>query len=210
MVNKRYLPIIFVIVCLFVLVVLLRNQFLPNDARIIPSSANWNTFRNERFGIQFSYPNSLIVKATGPNSSQQQLDRGEEISGTVSPSYETYEFVDKDNNAIFYLEIFHENDTPLTVEGYQNPGYLYLYGKCDGRWLNTKSIPVGVQRINKIDVLEVKVEGNEYARCYYLKNNNQGLIVFSSSIFKSSSDFNIVEPTMKNILSTIEIYKVQE
>lgn len=148
-------------------------------------SQNRSTIQNERFGLRFTYPTSLTVKALGPNSSQKQSDSGEQISGTVSPSYETYEFVDNGSKAIFYLEIFHENDTPLTVEGYYNPGYLYLHGKCDGRWLNTRPIPVETSSTNGIDVLEVRVDGNDYAKCYYLKNKNNNLIVLSSAVLKT-------------------------
>jgi hypothetical protein len=190
-----------VLAIVLILVPIIGIYFYQNSIQTV----GWDTITNDDFGIHFKYPTSITVKALGPNSSQQQLDNGEQISGTVSPSFETYEFSEKEKG-LLYLEIFHENDTLLTVEGWNSHGYLYLYGKCDTRWLNTKPEPVGAININTIQVLDVKVEGADYAECYYLKNKRGNLVVLSTSVFDNKSDFNRAKEMANKVLSTVKTY----
>jgi len=141
----------------------------------------------------------------GPNSAQLQANRGEVLSGTVARSPETYRFF-RNNDVLFNIGIFTQNDTPLTIEGYKDPGYLYLYGRCDGRWLNTKPTPVKSFKVNGIDVLEVDVEGENHVSCYYFKNKDETLIVLSSDVFDNKEDLDMVEPLMQVVLSSIQVY----
>lgn len=83
---------------------------LGSKPTVIPTTAsdetaNWKTYTNQDYGLEFKYPSNYTFNSLGPNTSQQQLNSGQQISGTVAPSYDTIEFKGADPQ--FELDIYH-------------------------------------------------------------------------------------------------------
>jgi len=166
-------------------------------------TAEWKTYKNEKYGFEFKYPKNLSYVSSGPNSAQKEVDQGKELSGTVVPSFDNINFKEGDNNKRFSVEIFKENEIALTPENYQNG--LYMSGSCDLRWLDDKPSVVKNIKLNGNNFLEVNVTGpKQYVNCYYLKSRNSNLIVISSEIFTNGLTFNKINGDLVKILSTFK------
>ena len=164
-------------------------------------TADWNTYRNEEYGFEVKYPLEATALSYGPNVAQQAIDRGEQISGTVTPSLDTIVFSDT-NGQLGAIGIFHKREKGITVEDYDD-GYLYLSGPCDLRWgFNPDSVRLG----SIDDTIALIVEGEmiikeeivSYNHCYYLKNPTENLIVISNEGYKEEV-FNQILSTFKFI-----------
>jgi hypothetical protein len=144
----------------------------------IKETVNWKTYRNEEYGFEIKYPPEIAFFSRGPNYVQQALDRGETISGTVMPSYDTVIFSDS-YNEIAKIEIFHIYEKEISKENYWAD--LHYYGPCDIRW-EFKPEFFDFNLVNGIPILKVK--GKDYLNvsrsCYYLKNLSGNLIVLSN------------------------------
>jgi len=187
------------------------------DKMLEDETANWQAYRNEEFGFEVKYPESLLASATGPNYVQQQLQKGEVISGTVQPSYDTIMFKAKAFQAEprpqFEISIFYETEEPISVEGYDSS--LYLRGPCDLRWLETRPETVRNITIGNVGFLEVKVTGQAYATtespsyfsCYYFKNYNNNLIVLSTAPYDNQLDAESVDLLAQSVLKTLNLFE---
>lgn len=170
--------------------------------------ANWQTYRNEKYGFQLEYPQRFIFTSSGPNVSQQAIDRGEMISGTVQPSYDSVTFSDKSGTEDnFYMGIFRPTEKKLSEKGYVDD-YFYLSGPCDTRWgfePSTKKM----EKFNNIDVLEVSgkisdgLRPENFISCDYFKNQENNLIVLSTDRIDNEEDFNRAKMILQKALSAL-------
>lgn len=176
-------------------------------------SADWKTYRNKEFGFEFMYPPELKFVSSGPNEVQKALDRGEMISGTAAPSYDTITFLNSENKEQFDATIFWIRDDEVSPDGFKE-GYLWYGSDCDLRW--NYPIIEGPTLVgeNGISILEVQVlaampfEEYKYRGCYYFKNSAGNVIVFGISSFEQKSDFlNVFHLTGDKILPTLRLIK---
>jgi len=142
-------------------------------------SIRWSVYKNTEYGFTIEYPENYSFLLTGPNEAQKALDRGEQISGTVQPSYETVIFQDEDKEMVAKIEIFHKYDKPISKKEYRE-GYLYSYGPCDFRF---GFEPIYSYYTSPIIFFKNLIVGgkkeNNFLVCYYIKNEKGNLIVFS-------------------------------
>ncbi|MDP3990887.1 MAG: hypothetical protein Q8P63_01155 [Candidatus Nealsonbacteria bacterium] len=159
-------------------------------------TADWQTYKNDEYGFEIKYPSEFTFSSEGPNSVQYTIDRGEQISGTVQPSYDTIIFFDG-NNEVDRVEIFHKYAKDILEENYQDKEYLYLFGPCDIRWGFQPEV-FNLNSINNVDILIVKGKNQEDVSqtCGYLKNSDGNLIVISNKEYKSEI-FNQMFSTFK-------------
>jgi len=164
-------------------------------------SSNWNTY-SDQYGFSFDYPSSLKPDNQGENEAQKQLDAGQQISGTVTPSYETVYFRDSTNKAKFQVDVFHVTDKTLTVNNYQS--YFYTSGTCDLRYLDAKP-SVTVMQQNNLSFVQVDATvGGQPRSCFYLKNNVNNLIAISMLAPDNQSDYNNTKQIIQRMLSTFK------
>lgn len=149
-------------------------------------TANWKTYKNEYYKFEFRYPDFLTYKSSGPNDQMQRKLKGEIISGTVTPSFDTITFVNLEKSDIFYVEIFKGLENSIEEYDFQED-YLYLRGMCDLRWgFKLDSSEIKDTAYEKVFVVSGYVVPNHgyvvsnqtRASCYYL--NAKYLIVFST------------------------------
>ncbi|HUW72108.1 MAG TPA: hypothetical protein VMV66_02910 [Candidatus Humimicrobiaceae bacterium] len=150
-------------------------------------TADWETYRNEEYGFEVKYPSEITISSYGPNVAQQAINRGEQISGTVTPSLDTVVFSD-DGGQLGAIGIFHKTEKDLTINNYDD-GYLYLSGPCDLLW-GFHPDNISLTSINDVTALiaegEIIIDEEvvSYNHCYYLKNPDENLIVISNSGYK--------------------------
>lgn len=183
--------------------------------------ANWKTYRNDKFSFSFKYPASLVTVSSGPNDEQKKLERGETISGTVPPFYDTITFSDQTNKEQFNVVIFPVRSDEISLAGFKGhsdngvikSGDLSRGSACDTRWVDSISEEPTLVKKNGISVLEVQViaggpkEGVSNG-CYYLKNAAGNLIVFNISGIAQKAEFlNIFRLVGDKILPTLNLLK---
>jgi len=149
-------------------------------------TSDWQTYHNAEFGFEVKYPSHLSFTEEGPNFTQQQLERGETISGTIQPSLDTIVFANQENNTLS-IEVFYPTEKSFLKSDYSD-GYLYLRGPCDLRW---GFEPSSIEEQNLSGHPALLVQGNS-TNCGYLKSRTDNLIVVHSE------DFNL----LNQILST--------
>lgn len=206
----------FVNIALIILIIALIGVagYLTLFKKSASTVANWKTYRNDKFDFEFKYPAELNAVSSGPNEEQKKLDRGEMISGTVFPRYDTIIFSDQANKRQFYVAIFPVRADEISSAEFKN-GYLSMGSACDKRWINPSSISEELTLVKKngISVLEVQItaggpkEGIS-AGCYYFKNSAGNLIVFNVSGFEQKTDFlNVFRLVGDEILPTLNLVK---
>jgi hypothetical protein len=172
-------------------------------------TANWKIYRNEKFGFEFKYPTELEAISSGPNEEQKKLERGETISGTIPPSYDTITFFNAANKEQFNVVIFPARKDEVSPAGFK--GYLSMGSVCDTRWIDSVSGEPALLNKNGIPVLEAQVitggsTGGSKASCYYFKTSGGNLVVFNISGFEQKSDFlNVFYIVGDKILSTLSL-----
>ena len=197
------------------------NQRQTITPTIQDETANWKTYQNDKFGFKFKYPAELSAVSSGPSEEQKKLDRGEMISGTVPPSYDTITFSNSANREQFNVVIFPVRADEVSSAGFKGysdngvikSGYLSMGSACDTRWMDSISEEPTLIKKNGISVLEVQViaggpRGVASNGCYYVKNSAGNLIVFNISGFEQKTDFlNIFHLVGDKILPTLSLIK---
>jgi len=158
-------------------------------------TAGWKVYKNDKYAFEIKYPPFLKMITKGPNAAQQQIERGETISGTIQPSNDTVVFTDEEGKEQLKIEIFGFYEKEISQENYVE-GDLYLFGACDSRW-GFNPTAINVKRINDNKVLVVKGEMSSaetptFRNCYYLKND-ANLIVFNTADFDNQSYFQEID-----------------
>ena len=174
------------------------NKSTP--AKGIDETANWKTYTNIKYGIEFKYPSYLSYVEQGPNLFQQKLDKGEQISGTVEPSLETVIFKDQKNAAQFVLGIFQISLKDISTNDYLN-SFLYTRGDCDVRWGFEQST-TSMMDLSNPKVLKVTGKNPGFQSCYYLINQSGNLFAISTYSFDNQASFKTMESLLNQILST--------
>lgn len=156
------------------------------------STVGWETYKNTEYGFEIKYPSQITFSVKGPNDVQQALNRGEQISGTEQPSYQTIIFSDG-NNGRGKIDIFHKYEDEITKENYKDKGYLYLYGPCDIRWGFVPDT-ISLDFINDVKILTTQgYKEGVPNNCYYFKNLSGNLIVISNILSQILSTFRFLE-----------------
>lgn len=173
--SKFLVNMILLIVVLITLVSvgLFFNASKPSPASTLESTNNWKTYTNIKYNFSFKYPNLYTYNSSGPNLFQQKLNSGEQISGTVAPSFDTI-FLDG-SLPKFEVGIFHE------ISALQrNNLEIGFDGSC-GTQFGDKT---NVNKIDSVDNLKYRLVEQEISKqsniffCFSNKNGN--LIVLRS------------------------------
>ena len=158
----------------------------PQNDQTVLDTSGWQTYRNDEFGFEVKYPISFTVASTGLSDEQKRLEKGENISGTVAPSFDTVHFSDQKNEPIISIAIFHPSEEDLSKKSY-GEGSLHIYGPCDLRW---GFEPSNIEEKNMLGHSMLIVQGNytvpelgQALMCVYLKNREANLIVMDSENF---------------------------
>ncbi len=159
-------------------------------------TANWKTYTNSKYGILINYPAAYSYKAEGSNISQQQLDKGQQISGTISPSFDTIDFTGGSQD--FSLGIFHTN-TPSQIAD-TSSGFD---GSCGSQFVD-KTLVNQAGQIGNIKYHKLEQSSNSKISLQYcFLSNTQNLIVLSAFNLDNNK-INSVDQLLQKILSTFK------
>jgi len=188
------------------------EQQPPQQPSMAPNeTVNWQTYKNEAFGFQFKYPASFTVVSSGPNEEEKKIEKGEQISGTVSPSYDTVTFSNA-TGAKFNVMIFPVSKSEVSPDGFMK-GYLSMGSVCDTRWIGSVSEGPMLLNENGVPVLRVQVVaggprgGGKSEGCYYFKNSAGNVIAFNISGEENSDFSSVFNFVNDKILPTISLTK---
>ncbi|MEA2097860.1 MAG: hypothetical protein U9P70_02185 [Patescibacteria group bacterium] len=165
---------------------------------------DWKTYQNKEYQFGFKYPKELSFLALGPNEVQKKIENndGKLMSGTSKPSFNTIVFSDEGGRDIFEVSIFYPKKEVLSKENYIEK-YFYLYGFCNAS-AGFEPVEINIFNTDETDIMRVSgtnYESSVFRGCYYFKNNNNNLIVFSSYGFKGEKEFKKIDLMMKDILT---------
>lgn len=200
--KKGSTPIILPVLAL-ILIVTLAGVYMYKYRKQNSSSDSyktWNTYNSKEYGFTVMYPQSWAVKSSGPNSSMQQKLNGEQVSGTLVPSYDTLVFSGQGAGKVL-IDIFDPYNKPLTVQSFNND-YLYTMGPCDLRsdFVLENSANLSISGNNSLKV-QGKI-GQDSITCYYIENTKEAknyLLVVSSAPSATEAD----KSTMENIVQSV-------
>ncbi len=129
----------------------------------------WSRYGKDQYGIEFQYLKKYQSYSIGPD------DRGE--SGFI-PSYETIIFEDKDGND-FQMSVFWRYHKELSERNYEDDYMIYTSGLCDKNRGFFKELSwIDSFNGNKVLIVQGRRD-NIPLNCYYFKNKDDKLVVFS-------------------------------
>lgn len=132
---------------------------------------DWKKYTNQVYGFSLKYPSNFVYSNSGPNSFQQQLNKGQQISGTVAPSFDTITFTN--NRQKFSLGIFHQQSN-LPDGGFD--------GSCGSQFADSTQLDQ-MKNLNILQYREIQQKtGDQNIVQYCFLNNSQNLLVLSSTV----------------------------
>ncbi len=178
--KKALLATLFLIVLTVGIILTFKNYLFLSKNKI---GEGWLFHINEEFGFSFYYPQEFSISSYGPNISQQALNRGEQVSGTVTPILETIDVKDENDETVVLIQVFNLF-WDIKKENYVDEGFLYLNGPCDLRWgFEVKKIKERtIGDVKALTVLGKDAKSNE---CNYLKlSNGKGVVISNLNNYK--------------------------
>lgn len=177
------------------------SQPRPTTFPTTGETSAWRTYRNEEYGILIKYPQGYGYGSTGPNNSQKQLNKGQQISENIAPSYDTIKFTGEEQD--FSIGIFHTLDANKIADL-----EVSFDGSC-GTQFADKTIVNKLDSVNGIKYRKIQQSisaTNNIQLCFLNTANN--LIVLS--IFGISKEkVEEIDQFLKQILSTVDITATQ-
>ena len=172
---------------------------IEEESEIEIVTASWKTYRNDKYGIEFKYSDKYTTFSSGPNADQKAMNSGGKVGGGYQPSHETVVFDDK-RNINSEMSIFWEYDKEISEKNYEEDYMLFKSGLCDKDWRFVQE-SIKMDYFGNIKTLVVTGERSGLPlNCYYFKNKDNRLIVFSIYYYKIQQvirNLNFFDETVK-------------
>jgi len=166
-------------------------------------TANWETYENDIYNYSIKYPPDYEIELIGPNIFQEMLNKGETISGTNPPSFETVIFKDQYNNISIRLITYHplQDIFRLNIDP-------PIGGACGSQFAN-ETITDELTSIGEMKIRErAQAWDNEkYTINYCFLSKNYNLLVLKADTIRVNLDQ--TKNFMKQMLSTFEFIDYQ-
>lgn len=170
----------------------LQTQNLPTTI----TTSDWTTYTNQMYGFSLKYPQDYIYKSLGPNYFQSLIEKGEEISGTIPPTYETIIF-EKENNT-FLIKIFH----PQNEAVWENYDFI-IDGGCGSQFAKETLTDKIVSFKSLKSRYRIQKNENKMEIYYCLLNKSHNLITVSTTTTDEKKE--VSEKLLSEILSTFKL-----